>query len=191
MQDKLTMSRVGKAPITIPDQVTVTVDGRRVTVKSGSGELSQIIPRELKLEQKGDQLFISPVKNSRQARELHGLTRSLIANAVKGVSAGFSKVLQILGTGYRVAAKDNGLELKLGFSHPIIFPAPEGIKLEANDNNLITVSGADKQLVGETAAKIRRLRPPDVYKGKGIRYQGEEVKLKPGKAAKAAEGGEG
>ena len=127
-----------------------------------------------------------PLKRTKTSKALHGLTRSLIQNMVIGVTQGFTKTLELQGTGYRVKPQGQGIELSLGFSHPIIYQAPAGIKLEVKDQKIITISGPDKQMVGQVAAELRHFRPPDVYKGKGVRYQGETVKLKPGKAAKAA-----
>lgn len=151
------------------DNLTVTIKDGKIIVKSAKGEL------RLKLPQSGN------------AAADAGTQKSLTANAVIGLTTGFSKIMEIVGTGYKAAPKDKGLELFLGFSHPVNFTAPEGVTLTVKDNRFITVSGADKYLVGQTAANLRRLRQPDAYKGKGIRYQGEVIKLKPGKAAKAAE----
>lgn len=180
------MSRIGLQPITIPDNVTITLSPGSITIKSGSKELVQAIHPNIKVSQKEKELIIEIKTQSRQAKALHGLTRSLIANMVEGVNKDFIKTLEIQGTGYRVAPKDKGIELSLGFSHTIVFNPPEGIKLEIKDNKFIEVTGADKQLVGQIAAKIKNFRSPDAYKGKGIRYQGEIIRLKPGKAAKAA-----
>ena len=182
------MSRIGKKPINIPQSVTVSLDKDKVTVKSGSTQLVQAVPAGIKVSLKDQKLTVAAAKSDSQTRSLHGLTRSLLANMITGVTQGFTKTLEIQGTGYRVRPKDGGIELSLGFSHPIAYQPLPGIKLEIKDNNFIIVSGADKQLVGQTAAAIRNFRPPDSYKGKGIRYQGETVKLKPGKAAKAAAG---
>lgn len=157
-------------PLVLPEGFSVTTQGRRVVVKSSKGELT----------------FPLPKSHNRAADA--GTKRSLTRNAVIGLTEGFSRALEIIGTGYKAAAKDQGVELFLGFSHPVRFLPPAGVSLEVKDNRLIIVSGADKYLVGQVAANLRRLRPPDPYKGKGIRYQGEIIKLKPGKAAKAAEG---
>ncbi|KKU87733.1 MAG: 50S ribosomal protein L6 [Candidatus Beckwithbacteria bacterium GW2011_GWC2_47_9] len=161
-------SRVTK-PIILPQGFSVATKGKIITVKNDKGELSFTLP-----------------KSHNQVADA-GTRRSLTVNAVTGLTTGFSKTLEIQGTGYRAAVKDKGLELALGFSHPVNFTPPEGITLVLKDNRFITVTGADKYLVGQTAANLRRLRQPDAYKGKGIRYQGEVIKLKPGKAAKAAE----
>ena len=186
------MSRIGNQLITIPEDVTVTIidNDSTVSVKSGKLELTQALPSTIKLEIKNNQIKVIPQNPSRQTRALHGLTRSLIANMIIGVTKGYEKVLELHGTGYRVAKKGDGIELSLGFSHPVEFQFPPGITLELKGNNIIKISGPDKQLVGQTAANIRASRPPDAYKGKGIRYQGETVHLKPGKAAKAAGTGE-
>jgi large subunit ribosomal protein L6 len=182
------MSRIGKQPITIPENVTVTIKEDLVVVKLNNQELSQAIPAGIKVELKDNSVIVTKIKETRQTKALHGLIRSLINNMIIGVSEGFMKTLELQGTGYRVAAKGKGIELSLGFSHPINYEAPEGVKVEVKDQTTLVISGIDKQQVGETAAIIRQFRTPDAYKGKGVRYQGEVVKLKPGKAAKAAEG---
>lgn len=182
------MSRIGQQPILIPDSIQVSLTADQVTAKSASAELKQTIPPGIGVKLVDKQILVSPKATTRQSKALHGLTRSLIANMIIGLTQGFTKTLELQGTGYRVrqvADKGNGIELSLGFSHPVVFEAPETIKLEVKDNKFIIVSGPDKYLVGQVAANIRRFRPPDVYKGKGVRYQGEVVKLKPGKAAKA------
>lgn len=180
------MSRIGKQPVTIPANVTVTLTGNEVVVKSGALELKQTIPAGVTIKITGDKVQVSADNDSRPVKALHGLVRSLIANMVSGVTAGYTKTLEIQGTGYRATPKAEALEFSLGYSHPILFTPPQGIKLEIKENKFIVVTGADKYLVGQTAANIRKLRQPDPYKGKGIRYQGEVIKLKPGKAAKAA-----
>jgi large subunit ribosomal protein L6 len=182
------MSRIGKQPITIPENVSVIIKENLVTVKNNNLELAQTIPADIKVEVKDNLISVTKLKETRQAKALHGLIRSLINNMVIGVSEGFKKTLELHGTGYRVIAKGKGIEISLGFSHPVIFEPSEGVKVEVKDQTTIVISGADKQMVGETAATIRQFRTPDAYKGKGIRYQGEVVKLKAGKAAKAAEG---
>lgn len=182
------MSRIGKKPITIPDNVIVTIKDQKVTVKKEQTILTQIIPSGIKVDQKDNQIVVTKTTDTRQTKALHGLIRSLIQNMIIGVTDGYNKTLELHGTGYRVAAKGKGIELSLGFSHPVTYEAPEKIKLEVTNQTTIVVTGADKQQVGEVAAKIRQFRTPDAYKGKGIRYLGEVVKLKPGKAAKAAEG---
>jgi len=181
------MSRIGKQPINLPETVAVSIIDHKVTVKANDKTLSLNVPPQLKVELKDKQLIVSVVESSRHSAAMHGLFRSLLNNLVIGVTQGFSKTLEIQGTGYRVAPKDKGIEFSLGYSHPIVFNPPEGIKLEIQENKFIVVSGADKYLVGQTAANIKKLRLPDAYKGKGIRYAGEKIKLKSGKAAKAAE----
>lgn len=180
------MSRIGKQPILIPANVTVSVQGQKVTVKSGSIELTTVVPPEVKVEVKDNQVLCTVKSASKNIMAKHGLARSLVANLISGVVKPFVKTLEIQGTGYRAVVKGEGIELFLGYSHPVIFNPPAGVKLELKDKFII-VSGADKYLVGQATANIRDFRKPDVYKGKGIRYQGEVIKLKPGKAAKAAE----
>lgn len=182
------MSRIGQKPITVPENVTVTIDKDQVTVKKDQLELSQAIPENIKVELKDQVITVTKTKDNRQAKAFHGLIRSLIQNMIIGVTDGYTKTLELQGTGFRVAAKDKGIEMSLGFSHPVKYQAPEGVKLEVQGQTLIVISGANKQLVGEVTAKIKGFKKPDAYKGKGIRYKGEQIKLKPGKAAKAAEG---
>lgn len=179
------MSKIGKKPIIISEGVTVTKSDNNILIKSSRGELLQEIPRGIDVDIKDQQIIVSVPKPNRQTKALHGLTRSLLANMMIGVIQGFEKVLELQGTGYRVNPKDKGIELSLGYSHPIFFEPPPGITLTVESNKIIKITGCDKQLVGQVAAKIRNFRKPDVYKGKGIRYQGEIIKLKPGKAAKA------
>jgi large subunit ribosomal protein L6 len=180
------MSRIGKQPIAIPDGVTVEVSGATVAVNGPGGTLRQDVDRDMRVTIEDGEIRVSRPSDERDHRSLHGLTRSLIANMVEGVTKGFQKVLEIHGVGYRVALKGRDLELQVGFSHPVAFPAPEGIEFEVPAPNRIVVKGIDKQLVGETAARIRRIRKPEPYKGKGIRYEGEYVRKKAGKAAKGA-----
>ena len=180
------MSRIGRQPIVIPDGVTVEVDGRTVSVKGPGGTLSQVVDRDMRVTVEGEQVRVERPSDEREHRALHGLTRSLIANMVEGVTRGFQKTLEIQGVGYRAALKGHAVECQVGFSHPVMFPAPDGIELEVPAPNRIVVKGIDKQLVGETAARIRRIRKPEPYKGKGIRYEGEYVRKKAGKAAKGA-----
>ena len=177
------MSRIGKLPITVPSGVEVAINGSDVSVKGPKGELGLTIngPIEAKLEE-GTLTVIRP-DEERESRSLHGLTRTLINNMIVGVTDGYTKKLELHGTGYRVAAKGKDLELQLGFSHPVEVKAPEGITFAIEANN-ITVSGIDKQLVGETAANIRKLRVTEPYKAKGIRYEGEIIRRKAGKAGK-------
>ena len=180
------MSRIGKQPIVIPEGVEVSIAGSRVSVKGPRGSLESTFHPDMRLTLVDGQLNVQRPSDERLHRSLHGLTRSLLANMVEGVTNGFEKRLEIVGVGYRAAMKDAGLELALGFSHPVAFPAPEGIEFEVPAANRITVRGIDKQLVGETAANIRKIRKPEPYKGKGIRYEGEYVRKKAGKAAKGA-----
>jgi len=176
------MSRIGRMPIAVPSGVTVTVEGDRVTVKGPRGTLSRRVPAEMAIEQNDGQLTIARPSDEPQHRALHGLTRSLVNNMVEGVTKGFQKQLDIVGVGYRAETKPYGLFLALGYSHPIEFKAPEGIKLTATAPTTIIVDGADKEVVGQVAAEIRSLRPPEPYKGKGIKYAGEVVRRKAGKA---------
>lgn len=178
------MSRIGKQPVTIPSGVDVTIDGQIVTVKGPKGTLTYEVPAPLTVVQEDGAVVVSRPDEERESRSLHGLARTLIFNNVTGVTEGFSKKLEIVGTGYRVAAKGTGLELSLGYSHSINVDAPEGISFQLDGNTKITVSGIDKQQVGEVAAKIRKLRKPEPYKGKGVRYAGEHVRRKAGKAGK-------
>ncbi|MBJ31022.1 MAG: 50S ribosomal protein L6 [Acidimicrobiaceae bacterium] len=179
------MSRIGKAPIPVPSGVEVTIDGRRVAVKGPKGELDLEVPGEITVRQDGEELVVERPDDERQSRALHGLARSLVNNMVVGVSEGFSKELQIVGVGYRAAAKgSDGLELQLGFSHPVNVTAPAGITFDVPEPTRIIVSGTDKQVVGQVAADIRSYRKPEPYKGKGVRYLGEHVARKAGKAAK-------
>lgn len=177
------MSRIGKLPITVPSGVEVAIDGSAVSVKGPKGELGMTIrgPIEAKMEE--NVITVTRPDDERDSRSLHGLTRTLIDNMIIGVTEGYSKKLELHGTGYRVLAKGNDLELQLGFSHSIDVAAPDGINF-AIEGNTITVSGIDKQLVGETAANIRKLRVTEPYKAKGIRYEGEKIRRKAGKAGK-------
>jgi large subunit ribosomal protein L6 len=181
------MSRIGRQPITVPSGVTVTIEPEKVTVKGPNGELSERISRDITVEQtsgeNGDQLVVSRPTDRGEHRALHGLTRTLVANMVVGVTDGFSKNLEIQGVGYRAALKGRDLELALGYSHPVEVKAPEGITFEVPQPTRITVRGASKQVVGEIAAQIRKQRKPEPYKGKGIRYEGEYVARKVGKRA--------
>jgi large subunit ribosomal protein L6 len=179
------MSRVGKQPIPIPTGVVVAIDGSRVTVKGPKGELEHVAPPTIAVARDGDEIVVTRPDDERENRALHGLTRSLLANMVAGVSEGFSRELEIVGVGYRATAQGSGkLELQLGFSHPVRFDAPEGITFEVPQPTRITVRGCDKQLVGQVAANIRKIRKPEPYKGKGIRYADERVLRKAGKSAK-------
>jgi large subunit ribosomal protein L6 len=180
------MSRIGKEPIAIPDGVDVQVQGSRVTVKGPGGTLHQDVSPELTVRLEDGTVRVDRPSDGRQHRALHGLTRTLIANMVEGVTIGFEKRLEIQGVGYRAALRGSDLELQVGFSHPVEFRAPEGISFEVPAPNRIVVRGIDKQLVGEIAARVRKVRKPEPYKGKGIRYEGEYVRKKAGKAAKGA-----
>ncbi len=178
------MSRIGKQPIPVPSGVDVKIDGSTVTVKGPKGELSQTFTDLLAIELQDGELVVTRPDDSRTARSLHGLTRTLLANMVTGVSDGFSKNLEIVGVGYRAILKGSDLELQLGFSHPVVVAAEPGITFEVPAPTKITVRGIDKQLVGQVAADIRKWRKPEPYKGKGVRYEGEYVRRKLGKAAK-------
>ncbi len=179
------MSRIGRAPIPVPSGVTVAVDGDAVTVTGPQGTLARRVPAAITVAQEGDQLVVTRPDDERQHRALHGLTRSLVANMVTGVTQGFHKDLEIVGVGYRATAQGpQALELALGFSHPVRVQAPEGVSFEVPAPNRITVRGIDKEVVGQVAADIRKIRKPEPYKGKGVRYAGERVLRKAGKAAK-------
>jgi large subunit ribosomal protein L6 len=178
------MSRIGKLPITVPGSVNVTIDGQAVTVKGPKGELSLVVAEPIRVALEDGQVLVTRPDDERNSRALHGLTRTLINNNIIGVTEGYVKQLEVVGTGYRVQQKGAGLELALGFSHPVNVDAPEGITLAVEGNTKITVSGISKQAVGEAAANIRKLKKPEPYKGKGIRYAGENVRRKAGKAGK-------
>jgi large subunit ribosomal protein L6 len=177
------MSRIGKKPIPVPDGVTVSVAPGRVTVNGPKGELSQAINPDMKVDQDNGTLTVERPTDRGDHRALHGLTRSLIANMVVGVTDGYEKRLEIQGVGYRARLQGRNLELALGYSHPVSVQAPEGIEFEVPQQTEVVVRGIDKQLVGEIAAQIRKKRPPEPYKGKGIRYAGEHVRRKVGKRA--------
>lgn len=178
------MSRIGKRPITVPNQVTVTIDGRHVAVKGPKGSLARDLPSLIEVEQDGNTLNVLRRNESRPARQLHGLSRTLVSNMVEGVSQGFQKRLQIQGVGYRAQAQGSQLTLNVGYSKPVEMTMPEGIQVAVERNTEVTVSGIDKEVVGNVAAKIRDVRPPEPYKGKGIRYFGEVIRRKAGKAGK-------
>jgi len=180
------MSRIGKQPITIPSGVDVAVDGSRVSVKGPRGALEQRFHPDLRITLDDGTVRVERPSEERLHRSLHGLTRSLIANMVEGVTNGFEKRLEIIGVGYRAALKGGDLEISAGYSHTVPYKAPEGIEFEVPAPTRVVIRGIDKQLVGEVAAEIRKIRKPEPYKGKGIRYEGEEVKKKAGKAAKGA-----
>src|SRR5215472_2133221 len=177
------MSRIGRQPIPLPTGVTVAIEPETVRVNGPKGELSEPIHKDIKVTQDGEQLVVSRPTDRGEHRALHGLTRSLVANMVHGVTAGYEKRLEIQGVGYRAQLKGRNLELAVGYSHPLPIEAPEGIEFEVPQPTRIVVKGISKQLVGETAAIIRKQRPPEPYKGKGIRYEGEYVQRKVGKRA--------
>jgi large subunit ribosomal protein L6 len=179
------MSRIGRRPIPVPAGVDVKVDGQVVRVKGPKGELTHTLAEPISLQRAEDgTLAVLRPSDERQARELHGLSRTLVSNMIVGVTDGYRKTLEINGTGYRVTAKDGALEFALGFSHPVVVNAPTGITFTVERPTLFHVSGIDKQLVGEVAANIRKIRPPEPYKGKGVKYQGEVIRRKAGKAGK-------
>lgn len=178
------MSRIGKNPVPVPGGVTVELDGQTVTIKGPKGTLSHVVAEPIKVAQADGLIEVTRPDDERISKSLHGLSRTLIANMVIGVTEGYSKTLEISGTGYRVVPKGQGLEFSLGFSHPVQVDAPEGITFAVEGPTKFTVSGTDKQLVGEVAANIRKLRKPDPYKAKGIRYSGEQIRRKAGKAGK-------
>lgn len=183
------MSRIGKMPVPVPAGVEVTLDGRRLAAKGPQGELELEVAEPIAVSWRepagagGKALVVTRPSDEKKLRALHGLTRSLIANVIQGVSEGFAKTLEIVGVGYRAEAKGGGLHLRLGFSHPIDYPAPKGIAFETPDPTTIVIKGPDKQQVGHVAAVIRAFRPPEPYKGKGVRYRGEQVRRKAGKTA--------
>ncbi len=178
------MSRIGKLPIIIPDGVEVTINGQVVTAKGPLGTETVEVRPEIKLEKVDNTVVVTRVNDERKSRSLHGLSRTLVANAINGVKTGFTKKLEIVGVGYRAAMQGNTLNLALGYSHPVDIAAPEGIKITVDQNTKITITGANKQAVGDIAALIRSKRPPEVYKGKGIKYEGEHIRRKAGKTGK-------
>jgi large subunit ribosomal protein L6 len=178
------MSRIGRLPIDIPSGVDVTVDGRDVTVKGPKGSLALTVAQPITVALEEGRVLVSRPDDERVSRSLHGLTRTLIANNIIGVTQGYTKGLEVVGTGYRVQARGANIEFALGFSHPVVVEPPAGITFTVEGNNRLTVSGIDKQAVGETAANIRKIRKPEPYKGKGVRYAGENVRRKAGKSGK-------
>lgn len=178
------MSRIGKRPIPVPAKVSVTIDGQDVQVKGPKGELSRTLPSGVVVVQEGDTVLVNRRDNSRLARERHGLCRTLVANMVEGVSNGYQKRLEIQGIGYRAQVQGRNLNLSLGYSHPVVFEPPAGIEFVVENNTNVVISGIDKELVGNIAASIRASRPPEPYKGKGVRYAGEQVRRKAGKSGK-------
>jgi len=178
------MSRIGKLPISVPAGVEVKIDDNIVSVKGPKGSLTHAVAAPIQVALEEGTIVVTRPDDERTSRSLHGLTRTLISNLVTGVTAGYTKVLEIVGTGYRVTAKGSDIEFALGYSHPIYVKAPEGITFTVEGNTKLTVSGIDKQQVGEVAANLRKLRKPEPYKGKGVRYAGEVVRRKAGKAGK-------
>ena len=178
------MSRIGKAPIPIPDKVSVSLNGLDVTVKGPKGELRRTLPDGVAISQEGSTLVVSPSSESRRSRERHGLSRTLVANMVEGVSQGFTRKLEIVGVGYRASVQGKKLVVNAGYSHPVEMIPPDGISFTVENNTTVLVSGADKEVVGNEAAKVRAIRPPEPYKGKGIKYEGERILRKAGKTGK-------
>lgn len=186
------MSRVGKQPISLPDEVEVKVDSNKVKIEGPKGSLTFEVRPELKVEVESGKLVVEPQQETKQTKALWGTARTRLANMIEGVQEGYEKKLKIKGLGFGATVKQGKLELEVGLSHPVEVEQPEGIEFEVDDdNNIITVSGIDKEKVGQVAAKIRNVKPPEPYKGKGIRYKGEQVERKEGKRAVAAEGGPG
>jgi large subunit ribosomal protein L6 len=180
------MSRIGKKPIPLPKDVTARLEGLRVTVKGPKGEISRLVHPELAVAVDGESIVVRRPSDEARHKALHGLTRTLIANMVDGVTKGFAKALEIQGVGYKAEPKPFGVQLVVGFSHPVPYHAPTGIKISVENNVVVKIEGVDKELVGQVAAEIRAIRPPEPYKGKGIRYAGEQVRRKAGKTAQAA-----
>jgi large subunit ribosomal protein L6 len=177
------MSRIGKAPIPIPQGVTVTINGDEVKVKGPKGELKRVIRPELKVVQEDGKIVLNRTSESRLVRSLHGLSRTLVANMVHGVTTGFTKNLDIVGVGYRASVDGQKLIMALGYSHPVEIPIPEGLTVTVTKNVAMSVTGADKQMLGDFCAFVRDRRPPEVYKGKGVKYSTEKIRRKAGKAA--------
>ncbi|MDX2239473.1 MAG: 50S ribosomal protein L6 [Leptolyngbyaceae cyanobacterium bins.302] len=178
------MSRIGKRPISIPSKVSVAINGQSVTVKGPKGELSRVLPSEVEVTQEGETVLVNRRDDSRVARQRHGLSRTLVANMVEGVSQGFQRRLEITGVGYRAQVQGKSLTLNMGYSHPVQIEPPDGIQFAVENNTNVIVTGIDKEIVGNTAARIRAVRAPEPYKGKGIRYAGEVIKRKAGKSGK-------
>ena len=176
------MSRIGKKPVPVTKGVTVSVDGNTVKVKGPRGELSRTLHPEMKVRVEGDTVVVDRPSDEPTHRALHGLSRTLVANMIEGVTTGYRKQLEISGVGYKAEVRPFGLQLALGFSHPVQYRAPEGIKLTAPNPTTVVIEGANKEIVGQVAAELRNLRPPEPYKGKGIKYQGEQIRRKAGKA---------
>ncbi|HEX9283350.1 MAG TPA: 50S ribosomal protein L6 [Gemmatimonadales bacterium] len=180
------MSRIGKKPVPLPKGVTVQLDGQRITVKGPKGEIARTVHPELALALEDNAVIVRRPSDENRHKALHGLTRTLIANMVDGVTKGFAKSLEIQGVGYKAEPKPFGVQLVVGFSHPVPYHAPQGIKISVDNNVIVKVEGVDKELVGQVAAELRAIRPPEPYKGKGVRYVGEQVRRKAGKTAQAA-----
>ena len=180
------MSRIGKKPVPLPKGVSAQIDGSRITVKGPKGEISRTLHAELALALEDDTVVVKRPSDEARHKALHGLTRTLVANMVEGVTNGFAKSLEIQGVGYKAEPKPFGVQLVVGFSHPVPYHAPQGIKITVTNNVLLKVEGIDKELVGQVAAELRNIRPPEPYKGKGVRYVGEQVRRKAGKTAQAA-----
>lgn len=180
------MSRIGNKPVPVPDKVTVTVEGNTVKVTGPKGELTQAFRPEMKVRVEAGKVLVERPSDTKPHRALHGLTRALIANMVQGVTAGYRKSLEIIGVGYKAEKKGKNLVLTVGYSHPVQYPEPQGITISTASPTVVVVEGMDKQKVGQVAAEIRSVRPPEPYKGKGIRYQGEQVRRKAGKAGAKA-----
>ena len=180
------MSRIGNQPIQIPDGVSVNIDGSVVNIKGPKGELSGAFSKDINIAESDGAVLVTRPSDEAEHKAFHGLTRSLLANMVDGVNKGFEKDLELVGVGYRVQQTGKGITLNVMLSHTVVIQPPEGVTLEVTDNNKIKVSGIDKQKVGQLASEIRRVRPPNVYTGKGIRYSGEVVRIKPGKSARRA-----
>jgi large subunit ribosomal protein L6 len=178
------MSRIGKAPIPVPDKVAITIEGLRVTVKGPRGELSRTLPEGVAVSEENSTVVVSPTSSHRRSRERHGLCRTLVANMIEGVSSGYTRRLEIVGVGYRAQVKGKTLVVSAGYSHPIELTPPEGVSFTVENNTNVIVSGADKEIVGNEAAKVRAIRPPEPYKGKGIKYAGERILRKAGKSGK-------
>jgi large subunit ribosomal protein L6 len=175
------MSRIGKKPVPIPSGVQVDVKDKTIAIKGPKGQLSRTIHADLSVKVAGSEIIVERPSDEQRHRALHGLTRALIRNMVLGVTKGFGKALEIQGVGYKAEPVAKGVKLAVGYSHPVVYPAPDGIKITVENNVVLKIDGVDKELVGQVAAEIRKIRPPEPYKGKGIRYQGEQVRRKAGK----------
>jgi large subunit ribosomal protein L6 len=180
------MSRIGKKPVPIPKGVTTQIDGNRLTVKGPKGELARTFHAEMALALEDGTVVVRRPSDEARHKALHGLTRTLVSNMVEGVTKGFMKTLEIQGVGYKAEPKPFGVQLIVGFSHPVPYHAPPGVKISVENNVIVKIEGIDKEMVGQVAAELRNVRPPEPYKGKGIRYQGEQVRRKAGKTAQAA-----